>query len=87
MPDEHGKLTDKETTRVSQWVQTKFPVGMSCSRCGGRDWEVNPQLVAMLPVNEKGAFTETGKTPLLVSMTCKQCAFVSNLNARAAEII
>ena len=61
--------------------------GIHCPICRARDWNLNPQLVAKLPINEKGTYTKVGQTSLLVSMTCKQCACELSMNARSAKII
>jgi hypothetical protein len=81
MPDEKGKLTDEELTKIRTWL-TSFGLPVpTCPFCGSNVWSIGPYLVQPLTLGAGNALQLGGYIGYpqiaLVSAKCGHTLFIN----------
>ena len=67
-------LDDAAVEKLKSWMSDRFPAGMRCAMCWGKDWDVYPQLLTGVPLDPSGALTQHSVSPVVVAVIGREAA-------------
>ena len=85
MPDQNGKLNEKDGKKILQWLKDQIPEEPTCPMCKKIDWEPGQHLVSMRATNSES--TLLGLDYPMILLACRSCGFTANLSARRVGIV
>lgn len=79
-------LTDEQKQKVVDWIDAKFPKGLTCPLCQSLDWLVSNDIVVP-PVWQLHGIDLTKPSVPVVPFSCKNCGHVEFFDAIAIGLI
>jgi hypothetical protein len=87
MPDDTGKLTQEEYTKVDAWLTSFGKTPFICPICGGDKWAIGPHLVQPLTLGKDAAVQFVGIGYPMVALVSQRCGYVMLFSAVIAGVI
>lgn len=85
MPEENGKLTQKDKTKIADWLNNKSKFH-NCPSCGSNAWTLGDDLLNLM-VYSGGNLVLGGPTYPVAFLVCNTCAYVRQYMAVPMGII
>ena len=79
-------LNEKQKNSVKQHFTDKAPMGISCSVCQHRNWEIGPKIFEITEFHSGGAMVGGPRIPV-VSVMCVNCSNTLFFNAIRLNLV
>jgi len=86
MPDQGGRLSDKEKTEILLWLEKHWPDPKVCPICGHDEWTLGDHLVTLFVWSSGALLAGSVAYPQAV-VTCDTCCYTRLFNALLMGII
>ena len=87
MPDETGKLTPEEYTKVHAWLTSLGKSPFICPYCGSDTWSIGPHLIQPLTLGKDLALQLSGTGYPMVALVSQRCGYVALFSAVITGIV
>jgi hypothetical protein len=87
MPDETGKLTQEEYTKVNAWLTSFGKTPLICPICGSDTWSIGPHLIQPVTLGKDLALQLGGIGYPMVALVSLRCGYVMLLSAVVAGVV
>jgi predicted RNA-binding protein with TRAM domain len=87
MPDESGKLTPDEKTKVVAWLTSFGRPAPACPICGSENWQISDHLVQPVTLGPKVTLLLSGIGYPQVGIVSVPCGYTMFVNAVMAGVL